>query len=232
MEPCVSKRVPQCIGSPSVWIGIWTALALAGILLMVAPLVGQPATSPMQAQGTVEASARATRLPTSGPQQGNGAAQGPVPIWLNAPKAAITGRIIPVGVDAHGAMVAPEGANSDPVWFEAFWWRYGVIPGQVGNAVIAGHLDRKDGSPAMFWGLRNLAGGDSVFIRTAQGATLHFVVTAVQTFVNPTGGAADPVMQRIFGPAQTVNLNLITCSGDWTGTEYTKKLVVFTTLVP
>ena len=42
------------------------------------------------------------------------------------------------------------------------------MPGQIGNAVIAGHLDRKDGSPAIFWGLRQLAVGDSVMVREFQ----------------------------------------------------------------
>src|SRR5262249_22390958 len=102
----------------------------------------------------------------------------------------------------------------------------------IGNAVIAGHYDRKDGSPAIFWNLRDLQIGDSVYVRSAGGATLHFVVDDVETYLNPTGGQNDPVLQRIFGPASTANLNLITCTGDWTGKEYTKKLVVFTTLAP
>jgi hypothetical protein len=233
MEPRVSKQGLGRIGSPSVWFGIWAALLVAGVACIVVSLVGDPNTTPgAQAQPPATMAASVPTLPGSGTQQGNGGVQRPVPIWLNAPKAAITGQIIPVGVDARGDMAAPEGANSDPVWSEAFWWQYGVMPGQIGNAVIAGHLDRKDGSPAIFWWLKNLAPGDSVYVRTALGATLHFVVAAVKTFANPTGDAADPVLQRIFGPAQTANLNLITCTGDWTGTEYNQKLVVFTTVAP
>jgi hypothetical protein len=228
MEPCLSERRLRCPGAGNIGIGFWTALVLAGIVLMVAPLLLPPA----QARRPATIPANVPSLPARSPQPGAGGPQRPVPIWLNAPKVAITGPIIPVGVDAHGDMAAPEGANSDPIWAEAFWWQSGAMPGQIGNAVIAGHLDRKDGSPAIFWDLNKLTVGDSVYVRTTLGATLHFVVTAVKTFANPTGGAADPVIQRIFGPAQTANLNLITCSGDWTGTEYNKKLVVFTTLVP
>ncbi len=203
-------------------IGLWAALALAGIVLMVAPLL-----PPAQAQRPTTP-APMPSFPVSSPQPG----ERPTPIWLNAPKAAIAGPVIPVGLDAHGNMAAPEGANSDPIWDEAFWWRAGAMPGQTGNAVIAGHLDRKDGSPAIFWNLNKLKVGDSVYVRTALGAALHFVVKDVSIVANPTGGAANPVLQRIFGPAQTANLNLITCAGDWTGTQYNKKLVIFTTLVP
>jgi hypothetical protein len=214
------------------WISIWTLIALAGVVLMGASLALMPARPDSQAQSTASAPASPTAIPASGTQQSNGAVRQRMPIWLNAPKANINGPIIPVGVDAQGAMAAPEGANSDPVWFQTFWWQYGAMPGQIGNAVIAGHLDRKDGSPAIFWGLRQLAAGDSVMVRTALGGTLHFVVTAVQTFANTTGGADDSTLQRIFGPAKTANLNLITCAGDWTGKEYNKKLVIFTTLIP
>jgi hypothetical protein len=212
------------------WVSIWVMVALAGMMLMVAPLVLRRTVTPC-AQAQRPDAARAEALPASSTQQGGGEAQASMPIWMNVPKARIAGRVIPVGTDAHGAMAAPEGANSDPVWFQTFWWKYGPMPGQIGNAVIGGHLDCKDGSPAIFWNLRKLMVGDSVFVRTALGATLHFVVREVRIFANPTGGATDPVVQRIFGPAQTANLNLITCTGDWTGKEYTKKLVVFTTLV-
>ena len=220
------------MGVLSVWVGIWTVIALAGVTLMVGPLFLTSAAAPAaQVQNPAAAPGSATALPARGTAPGGGTAQQPVPIWISAPNAAINGQIIPVGVDAHGDMAAPEGANSDPVWSEAFWWHYGALPGQIGNAVIGGHLDRKDGSPALFWGLSRLAPGDAVYVRTALGATLHFVVRAVHAYANPTG-AADPVLQRIFGPATTANLNLITCAGDWTGTQFNKKLVVFTTLVP
>ena len=232
MEPIFSEYVPRRIGWLSAWVGVWALVTLAGVSFMAAPLLltsGRPGT---RIQGTASAPASAVLLARSVTQQGNGAARQRVPIWLTAPKANINGPIIPVGMNAQGAMAAPEGENTDPVWFQTFWWQYGAMPGQIGNAVIAGHLDRKDGSPAIFWGLRQLAVGDAVMVQTALGNTLHFVVTAVQTFANTTGGVDDPTLQRIFGPAKTANLNLITCAGDWTGKEYTKKLVVFTTLAP
>ena len=228
MEPHLPPASPRRQGARGVWIGIWAALAVVAALSVILPLTLTPAAAP---RAQVRPTASATAQPTNTPQATE-QAHASLPVWISSPKANIDGSVIQVGVDQTGAMAAPEGANNDPVWFQGFWWQYGAIPGQIGNAVIAGHLDRKDGSPALFWGLRRLAVGDSVYVRNALGQTLHFVVTEVKTFYNPTGGPDDPVMQRIFGPAQTANLNLITCTGDWTGKEYTKKLVVFTTLVP
>ena len=228
MDPNMRARAFRRVGHWRMWIGICTVITLTGVGMIVAPLVVPSLPLP---HVPAPAPAHTALPPVGNALQGKEGAQPPVPLWITAPTATFAGPIIPVGLDAHGVMEAPEGANNDPVWSEAFWWRGGVMPGQVGNAVIGGHLDRRDGSPALFWNLHQLAVGDSVWVRTQQGITLHFVVKAVHAFANPAGGAADPVMQRIFGPAQTANLNLITCAGAWTGTEYNQKLVVFTTLV-
>ena len=226
-----SKRSPRRAISRKVWIAIWTSIALLAALSVIVPLVLTPATMPraqaLHATNTASATAAAA-TPSPSPT----ALPAPLPLWITSPTAHINASITPVGTDAHGAMAAPEGPNNDPVWSTTFWWEYGARPGEIGNAVIAGHLDRKDGSPAVFWWLRLLRVGDAVYIRTAAGTTLHYVVTAVKTYLNPTSGPNDPVLQRIFGPAPTANLNLITCAGDWTGKEYNKKLVVYTTLVP
>ncbi len=225
MEPQVPEPLPRRTISRRAVIAMCAVLALAATLSIVLPLALTPAVAPrVQAVPVSTATSTATVMssPTPAPY--------PPPVWLNVPKARINASVIPVGVDEHGAMAAPEGPNDDPIWFKTFWWKLGARPGEVGNAVIAGHLDRKDGSPAVFWWLHLLQKGDSVYVRTAEGVTLHFVVTEVKVYLNPTGGPDDPVLQRIFGAATTANLNLITCAGDWTGTEYNKKLVVFTTL--
>jgi hypothetical protein len=195
------------------------------VFSFILPLVLSPGVVPQIRKGL----ATSTPLPSPSP---TAAPTFYPPVWLSAPKAKIDASVISVGEDEHGAMLAPEGPNSDPVWFTTFWWQYGAKPGQIGNMVIAGHLDRKDGSPAVFWWLRLLSVGDSIYVRTTQGNTLQYLVTDVQTYLNPSSGPDDPVLQRIFGPATTANLNLITCAGDWTGKEYTKKLVVYTTLAP
>lgn len=227
MEPHPPIRPSRRAISRRVWLGIWSVVGLGAALSIVLPLVLAPGVAPhphpRQAVADTPTATPAAPSPTPTPTLSP-------PIWISSAKAHINSSVIPVGEDSQGAMAAPEGPNSDPIWFTTFWWEYGSKPGQIGNTVIAGHLDRKDGSPAAFWWLHLLRKGDSVSVRTAQGSTLRFVVTDVEIYLNPTQGPNDPVMQRIFGPAKTANLNLITCAGDWTGTQYTKKLVVYTTL--
>ncbi len=152
---------------------------------------------------------------------------------IQIPSLGLDAPILPVGEDQYGAMQAPGPGHpaSDPIWATAFWWKLGAQPGQPGNAVLAGHVDRNDGSHAIFWNLGQIQPGDLITITTQSGQTLRFQVTNVEAFDNPDGGPNDPVIQRVFGPASTANLNLITCYGSWIGTDYNQRLVVFSTLV-
>jgi sortase (surface protein transpeptidase) len=155
------------------------------------------------------------------------------PTHLSIPSLGVNAAILPVGTDRYGAMEAPGAGHpaSDPIWGSAFWWKFGAKPGQPGNAVLAGHVDRDDGSHAAFWNLGQIQPGDSIIITEQAGQTFTFQVTRVTAFPIPDGGPDDPVIQRVFGPATTANLNLITCYGDWIGTEFNERLVVFSTLV-
>lgn len=155
------------------------------------------------------------------------------PNRLRIPSLGVDAPIMPVGEDRYGAMEAPGAGHpaSDPIWGTAFWWKLGALPGQPGNAVLAGHVDRNDGSRAVFWNLRQIQPGDHIIIINQSGKIFTFQVTSVESFANPDGGPGDPVIQRVFGPASTANLNLITCYGTWIGTEFNKRLVVFSTLI-
>jgi hypothetical protein len=93
--------------------------------------------------------------------------------------------------------------------------------------VIAGHLDRPGGNPAVFWHLRDLHVGDKVLVVDARGQTLRFQVTRIG-FYPPQ---AAPV-QDIFGNTAGSFLNLTTCAGDWIPTQHQTALrvVVYTSL--
>jgi sortase (surface protein transpeptidase) len=107
----------------------------------------------------------------------------------------------------------------------------GTIPGQVGNAVIAGHVNRPDGSASTFTHLNKLRVGDSIEVQTAGGKTLFFRVTEKGTPSTYVRSNNDPTMGRIFGPALAPQLNLITCKGQWDGNDYNERLVIYRTLV-
>jgi Sortase domain len=153
------------------------------------------------------------------------------PVHITISSIGVDYPVIPVGRDANGAMATPQGPESAASWHEGFWWEYGYLAGQPGNAVIAGHVDDVSGNLMPFSHISELTPGDVVTVQTDAGSTLHFQVTKVAEVPNPVGGPTDPTIAGIFGPASTANLNLITCTGDWVGNEFNQRLVVYTTLV-
>lgn len=152
-------------------------------------------------------------------------AQAGVPVRLELPSIGVNAVIEQVGITRDRAMGVPSS------WDRVGWYRLGYRPGDLGNAVIAGHLDTSSGGPAVFWDLERLVPGDEVIVTYSNGDRLVFIVQGSQVFDHDASG---PIIEQIFGPALTANLNLITCDGAWDRgrATYTKRLVVFTTLAP
>ena len=63
----------------------------------------------------------------------------------------------------------------------AGWWAGGPRPGQVGPAVILGHVDSKTG-PAVFYRLGELAVGDEVLVDRADRSTVRFLVSSLDSY--------------------------------------------------
>src|SRR5262249_46617910 len=63
----------------------------------------------------------------------------------------------------------------------AAWYRLGPAPGQVGPAVITGHVDSKS-SLGVFFYLSRLRPGDRVLITRADGRTASFSVDSLSSY--------------------------------------------------
>jgi len=153
------------------------------------------------------------------------ASPAPAPfVRLSIPAIGVNAPIESVGVRPDGAMETP---GQHP-WNDVAWYSAGPRPGERGSAVIAGHLDRPGGTPAVFWRLRDLHVGDIVLVVDAHGKTLRFHVTRMMYY--PPQAA--PV-QDIFGNTAGSFLNLTTCAGGWIPPQHqtTLRLVVYTSLV-
>ncbi|MEZ4870180.1 MAG: class F sortase [Caldilineaceae bacterium] len=127
-----------------------------------------------------------------------------------------------VGQDRQGAMGIPRQVDN------VAWYAPGAAPGEIGNAVLAGHLDRANGAPAVFWSLGKLQPGNAVVVIDAAGVAYHFQVTGQQRY-----DYDHAPLEEIFGFALHSRLNLITCAGEWDRNHhnYTNRLVVYTELV-
>jgi sortase A len=143
------------------------------------------------------------------------------PVRLTIPKIKVDANIKQVGITKKGNMAAPSNFT------DVGWYKYGTIPGKVGSAVIAGHVDDGLALPGVFSNLKDLRKGDDIYITNEKNQKSHFVVskTTVYDFTASTS--------EIFENKSGKLLNLITCTGDWVAAYKThnKRLVVTAILV-
>jgi sortase (surface protein transpeptidase) len=145
------------------------------------------------------------------------AASAPVPTSVQVPAVGISSSLVPLGLDSAGALVPPADFG------QAGWFAGGTLPGAVGPAVIAGHVDSWRG-PAVFFRLRAVAAGDAVLITRADGSVVRFTVTRVDRYPKSTFPTAE-----VYGPTADAQLRLITCGGsfDPSARSYVDDVVVF-----
>jgi hypothetical protein len=142
-----------------------------------------------------------------------------IPIRLRIPSIGVNSKLMKLGLLKDGSLQVPPSA------FPAGWYVGSPTPGQLGPAVIAGHIDWQ--GPAVFYHLSHLRIGAKVIVDRADGTTATFVVTRIASFLKsnfPTSA--------VYGNLNYAGLRLITCGDfDFTLHKYVRDLVVFGTLV-
>lgn len=200
-------------------------MALAAVLLLVGagsltaglrehphPLAG-PSTSGREA---APSEAAAPQAATTVPPVARS-----VPVKLQIPAIGLAVSVSELGLNSDGTVEVPSDIQ------EPGWFRLGPSPGQIGSAVILGHVDSYQG-PAVFFQLRTLQSGDRVDVLLADGVMTHFVVTSVVMY--PKTQFPD---QQVYGSHGYSALQLVTCGGTFdnqTG-HYLSNVVVYTSLV-
>jgi sortase (surface protein transpeptidase) len=144
----------------------------------------------------------------------------PAPTRLLIPAIGVDTRVVALGRNPDGTAKVPSGTNY------ASWYDDGPIPGQLGPAVILGHVDSYTG-PGVFFRLRSLLPGDRILVEAGQ-KTLDFVVFKLAVYPKdhfPT--------QSVFGTAPDAELRLITCGGPFDSAigHYEDNVVVYAVLV-
>jgi LPXTG-site transpeptidase (sortase) family protein len=105
----------------------------------------------------------------------------------------------------------------------AGWFKGGPRPGQPGPAVVIGHVDMDKG-PAVFFRLREIKPGESVYVDRVDGSTQQFKVTQVRQVAKTDFPTAD-----VYAPDLEASLRLITCGGqfDHSSGNYVDNVIVF-----
>lgn len=144
----------------------------------------------------------------------------PLPVSIEIPAIGVTSDLERLGRDATGAIEIPSS------WQVAGWYADGVRPGQVGPAVIVGHVDSTQG-PAVFYRLRELQRDDKIKITREDGSVATFVVDRLEQHAKTRFPADD-----VYLPTLEPTLRLVTCDGtfDQSTGHYRDNLVVFADL--
>jgi len=125
-----------------------------------------------------------------------------------------------LGLGADGTLDVPPGG------FPAGWYTGGPTPGELGPAVIAGHVDMN--GPEVFYGLHNLKPGDQVTVTRADGSKPVFRVTLVRQYPKE-----DFPTKLVYGNIDHAGLRRITCGGTFNNQSghYEDDLVAFADLI-
>ncbi len=141
-----------------------------------------------------------------------------LPLELSIPKLGIRASVEQVGI-TDGDMEVPHSPET------VGWYSFGTKPGEVGSAVLAGHVNWWGGRDAVFTNLQEMQVGDVVNILKEDGIRDYFIVRDIQKF--PLDADTSEVFSNQDGK---ILLNLITCFGTWNEEKNTheERLVVFT----
>ncbi|MBX4197873.1 class F sortase [Candidatus Parcubacteria bacterium] len=145
------------------------------------------------------------------------------PKALSIPRLEVDAQVQHVGMARSGRMAVPTN------YTDVGWYRYGVSPGQSGNAVFAGHLDNGFGRPGVFNRLQELEVNDDIFITNEDGQRLHFKVMKTEQLSADTFSTSS-----VFTGDNGAFIKLITCEGQWDSATktYSERLVITARLIP
>ncbi len=192
------------------------ALVLVGVVALTLGLLGSnralpgPVPSPAALRDVVAPPPTPTPLGTSRS----------VPLTLQIPAIGLSVSLGTLGLNPDGTVQVP--ANT----VQPDWFRLGPTPGQVGSAVILGHVDNYLG-PGVFFQLRTLAAGDQIGVGLSDGDTAQFTVDSVAMYSKQQFPA-----QRVYGSHGSSELQLVTCGGvfDHQTGSYLSNIVVYSSL--
>ncbi|MFE3518031.1 class F sortase [Streptomyces sp. NPDC059166] len=143
------------------------------------------------------------------------------PLRLRIPSAKVDAPMMELDLDATGALEPPP--DNNPVL--AGWYAGGTVPGAVGTAVVAGHVDTRLG-PGVFRQLDAVRKGATIEVVRADQRTAVFTVYAVEVYDKKNFPD-----EKVYGRADRAELRVITCGGAFTKKAgYEDNVVVFAAL--
>lgn len=200
----LAATIAAAVVGMTIGVGIVTTFGDADVV--------EPVTVPVSLETRAPSEATRSRAPS----EAASAAQRSTPVRVRIPAIGVDARLVSLGLNDDQSMEVPN-------FGLAGWYEPGPLPGTPGPAVIAAHVDSVDG-PDVFFGLKDLAAGDTVVVELADGSETGFVVTRSEQQRKD-----DLPVERIWNDTDDVELRLITCGGAFDPEErsYTSNVIVF-----
>jgi LPXTG-site transpeptidase (sortase) family protein len=205
-------------------------LLLVAVLLLVGGgtavavgVAGQVADPPLPSPGPrTTGPAPSQAVPSS---SATPAAPTALPVSLSIPAIDVRSELVPLGRKPDGTLEVPQ---PGPDYDKAAWFDGSPRPGEVGPAVIEGHVDSAANGPSVFYSLGSLAVGDRIEVTRADGSVAAFRVDDVRVVPKD-----DFPTLEVYGNTDGPELRLITCGGpfDSSAGHYEDNVVVFASQV-
>ena len=209
-----------------VLVAIAATLVIAGVALLVlattrtssppqpSPVVAAAPTASMDTQAPTEPPTGSppgspTASPTgtpAGTATGTPGLSQSQPIRVDIPSIGVSSSLLSLGLNTDGTMEVPPFERVS----KAGWYHYSPTPGEVGPAVIVGHIDSAQYGPGVFSQLAALSPGDTVSVTRADNTVVTFRVAQVATYSKTSFPT-----QTVYGNTDRPALRLITCGGSF-----------------
>jgi hypothetical protein len=144
------------------------------------------------------------------------------PVRLRIPKMQVDVPFVPLGLASNNEIEVPKGSD------EAGWYVYGPTPGELGPAVVLGHVGAIGGGMGVFYYLGQLEPGDKIEIDREDGTTATFQVDKLERYLQSSFPTS-----LVYGNINYAGLRLITCSGSYDREQkrFDSNLIVFASLI-
>ncbi|MFI6820471.1 class F sortase [Micromonospora sp. NPDC050187] len=147
------------------------------------------------------------------------------PTRIRIPRIGVDAPTVPLGLDKNQQIAVPPLNKPETTG----WYKLGPSPGEVGTAVVVGHVDSRATGRAVFYRLGALKPGDTIEVPRKDGRKARFVVDGVTRYPKKK-----LPLDLVYGHTGKAQLRVITCGGgyDKAAKSYKDNIVVFATLVP
>jgi len=144
------------------------------------------------------------------------------PTDITISRIGVRAKIMNLGVNADNTLQVPPLTKATL----AGWYSLGPSPGEIGNAVIVGHVSTAELGPTVFFKLGSLRKNDIITIKRKDGSNARFTVDGVKAYPKKTFPT-----DLVYGPSDKPSLRLVTCGGkfDAKAHNYVDNVIVFAT---